>query len=407
MKKKKTNFIGSKVVWLLLITFVIVGGAVFLYLFTTPFITMNGPSSVEVTTKEGYEEPGAKASYFFHDISEHVQIDSNVNDKKVGTYTVTYSVDYLGKTAQETRKVSVVDREPPQLTLNEGMEITIRPGSSFQDPGAVAIDDSDGDVTDRITAKGFVDVYNKGTYEIEYTVADSYGNEATATRTVTVKGKPLREEQGVIFLTFDDGPSNTVTPEILEILEKNKVPATFFVIGYDHDPAKIELMKRALQDGCTIGIHGQSHDYSKIYKSVPAFMDNVTTLRDDLKEDLDYEAFVVRFPGGSSNTISEQYCKGIMTDLVRQVQKEGYMYSDWNVDSTDASANRVPAKTLIKSVKKGCRKDTFNVILMHDSDAKKTTAKALPEIIKWAKKEGYVFKAMTVDSPTVHHPVNN
>ena len=96
-----------------------------------------------------------------------------------------------------------------------------------------------------------------------------------------------------------------------------------------------------------------------------------------------------------------------MTDLVRQVQKEGYMYSDWNVDSTDASANRVPAKTLIKSVKKGCRKDTFNVILMHDSDAKKTTAKALPEIIKWAKKEGYVFKAMTVDSPTVHHPVNN
>ena len=148
-------------------------------------------------------------------------------------------------------------------------------------------------------------------------------------------------------------------------------------------------------------------DSAKIYKSVPAFMDNVNSLHDKLKKDLGYDAFVIRFPGGSSNTVSESYCKGIMTDLVKEVQKEGYMYTDWNVDSTDASGNNVDVDKLVNSVKKGCKKKRYNIVLMHDTDAKGTTAKALPKIIKWGKKKGYEFKAMTPYSPTVHHGVNN
>ena len=105
-----------------------------------------------------------------------------------------------------------------------------------------------------------------------------------------------------------------------------------------------------------------------------------------------------RFPGGSSNTVSKEYCKGIMTDLTKEVQIEGYKYVDWNVDSTDASGNNVPVKKLIKSVENNCDLEKSNVILMHDSDAKKTTAKALPKIIEWAQKEGYEFKAITMDA---------
>ena len=136
-------------------------------------------------------------------------------------------------------------------------------------------------------------------------------------------------------------------------------------------------------------------------------MENVTKLHDKLLEDLGYDAFAMRFPGGSSNTVSISYCKGIMTDLVKLVQKEGYMYNDWNVDSTDASANSIPAKRIIASVKAGCDPEKYNIILMHDSDAKETTAEALPAIIKWAKKEGYEFRAMTPNCPTYHHKVNN
>ena len=403
-KKKSTRF---KIITILIILLVLAGGAFAFYWYTTPQITLEGEKTMEVTMAEGYTEPGATAAFSFHDISEHIQIDSRVNDKKVGTYKVIYTVEYLEKTATAERTVSVIDKEPPEITLTDGEKVSIRPGEGFKDPGVFAFDDSDGDVSGQVESKGFVDPFNEGDYEVDYWVSDSYGNEAKATRTVTVEGEPVREVKGVIYLTFDDGPSTEVTGDILKTLEKYDVPATFFVIGYDGDQEKIKLMKRALKDGCTIGIHGTSHSYSKIYASPDDFMNNVTTLHDNLQEDLGIDTRIMRFPGGSSNTVSKDYCKGIMSELVKKVQKEGYMYSDWNVDSTDASGNNIPAKKLIKSVKANCDPENYNVILMHDSDAKKTTAEALPKIIEWAQKEGYEFKAMTLDGPSVHHKVNN
>lgn len=407
MKNGKKKSLKFKIILSMFLLLATAGGVFAFYMFTVPQITLEGESFMEVTMKDGYTEPGATASFSFHDISEHVKIDSQVNDKKVGEYTVTYTVDYLNKKAVKTRTVSVVDREPPEITLTKGAAVTIRPGTKFEDPGATAVDDSDGDVTAKIVSSGIVDRWHKGDYEIEYTVSDSYGNKATAVRTVTVEGEPAREVKGVIYLTFDDGPSEHVTPKILKTLEKYEVPATFFVIGYGDDPKKIKLMKRALKDGCTVAIHGMSHDYSKIYASEDAFMQNITSLHDALRKDLGIDSFLIRFPGGSSNTVSRRYKDGIMTALTKRVHKEGYLYSDWNVDSTDASGNNVPADRLVKNVKKYCSKDNCNIILMHDSDAKETTAKALPEIIEWGLEEGYKFKAMTPGSPTVHQHVNN
>ena len=403
-KKKSLRF---KIITIVIILLVLAGGAFAFYWYTNPQISLEGDKEMTVTMKDGYEEPGATASFSFHDITEHVKIDSQVNDGKVGTYKVIYTVEYLNKTATKERTVNVIDKEPPELTLTEGESISLHPGEKFEDPGIVAIDDSDGDISDKVASKGFVDTSCEGTYYVLYDVSDSYGNAAAATRTVTVEGEPVREEKGVIYLTFDDGPSTEVTASILDTLEKYEVPATFFVIDYGTDQEKINLMKRALKDGCTIAIHGYSHDYSKIYASAPAFMENVTKLHDKLKADLGYDARIIRFPGGSSNTVSEDYCKGIMTDLVKEVQIEGYKYVDWNVDSTDASGNNVSAKKLIKSVKKNCDLEKANVILMHDSNAKETTAKALPKIIKWAQEEGYEFKSLTMDSPAAHHKVNN
>lgn len=404
-QKKSRKWVKFLIVFLILL--VIAGGAFGLYMYTTPQISLQGDKVMEVTMKSGYEEPGATASFAFHDISSHIDIDSQVDDSCVGSYKVIYTVHYLEKTATAERTVNVVDKEPPEITLLKGDHLTVFASEIFEDPGVKAIDDSDGDVTWNVQAKGYVDMYNKGDYEIEYKVSDSYGNEATALRTVTVKGEPNKLKKGVIYLTFDDGPSKKVTKKILKTLEKYKVPATFFVIDYGKDPEKLALLQRALDDGCAIGVHGYSHDYSKIYDSTEAFMENVTKMHDKLLEDLGYDAFAMRFPGGSSNTVSISYCKGIMTDLVKLVQKEGYMYNDWNVDSTDASANSVPAKRIIASVKAGCDPEKYNIILMHDSDAKGTTAEALPAIIKWAKKEGYEFRAMTPACPTYHHKVNN
>lgn len=373
----------------------------------TPHIVLNGESEVEVTMKDGYSEPGAVAKFSFKDISSHIEIDSKVNDSKVGTYTVTYTVTYLGKTDSAVRTVNVVDKEPPEITLEGGDSISIRPGQKFSEPGYRAVDDSDGDVTSTVFRKGIVDVSNKGSYVLTYEATDSYGNHGAVTRKVKVEGEPVKQEKGTIYLTFDDGPSLSSTPEILDILKKYKIHGTFFIINYGDDKNKLAIVKRAIKEGNTVALHSYSHDYSRIYKSSDVFMDNLKQLHDKLKNDTGYEAFCMRFPGGSSNTISKNYCSGIMTELAGKVQEEGYLYNDWNVDSTDASGNNVPADRLIASVKKECSKNTFNVVLMHDTDAKATTVKALPEIIEWGLEEGYSFKAITKDSPTFHHQINN
>ncbi|MDD6190228.1 MAG: polysaccharide deacetylase family protein [Firmicutes bacterium] len=373
----------------------------------TPHIVLNGESEVEVTMKDGYSEPGAVAKFSFKDISSHIEIDSKVNDSKVGTYTVTYTVTYLGKTDSAVRTVNVVDKEPPEITLEGGDSISIRPGQKFSEPGYRAVDDSDGDVTSTVFRKGIVDVSNKGSYVLTYEATDSYGNHGAVTRKVKVEGEPVKQEKGTIYLTFDDGPSLSSTPEILDILKKYKIHGTFFIINYGDDKNKLAIVKRAIKEGNTVALHSYSHDYSRIYKSSDVFMDNLKQLHDKLKNDTGYEAFCMRFPGGSSNTISKNYCSGIMTELAGKVQEEGYLYNDWNVDSTDASGNNVPADRLIASVKKECSKNTFNVVLMHDTDAKATTVKALPEIIEWGLEEGYSFKAITKDSPTFHHRINN
>ena len=378
-----------------------------IYYIKEPVITLKGKESMEASLKEGYHEPGYEAEYWFIDITDRVEVDTDLDEKKAGEYSVNYSVCFLNKTATATRTVIMTDKEPPVITLNGGDTIKVLTNSSFEDPGYSAQDDSDGDVTASVKTKGIVDTYNPGTYTISYSVADSYGNEATKVRNVIVEGEPEVKPQKVIYLTFDDGPGRTVTPEILRILKEYNVPATFFVIGYEQNEENINLLKEMIAQGHTIGIHGYSHDYGEIYKTVPGFMDNVSKLDENIRRDLDYEPFIIRFPGGSSNTVSKDSCEGIMSKLVTAVQEEGYYYTDWNVDSSDASGNGISAEQIIASVKKGCKKNRYNIVLMHDSDAKKTTAEALPEIIEWALKEGYTFAAMEKGGPTVHQRVNN
>ena len=372
-----------------------------------PEIILTGDKTVTVTIKDGYQEPGYKARFLAQDITPLVKVDSNVNGKKVGEYFVNYSVNFLNKTADATRVVKVVDKEPPVITLCGGDSITVKTNGRYDEPGYKAMDDTDGDISKSVTTKGIVDTYHPGKYTISYSASDSFGNTATAKRIVTVEGEPSEKTEKKIYLTFDDGPGEAVTPRILDILKKYNIPATFFIIDYGQNEKKIKLLKSAIAQGHTIGIHGYSHDYEKIYKSSAAFMENIGKLEKKIKKDLNYKPFIMRFPGGSSNTVSKDCCKGIMSDLVNTVQEEGFYYTDWNVDSSDASASNISADQIIYSVKTGCENNRCSIVLMHDSDSKKTTADALPAVIEWAKKEGYTFAAMGKGGPTVHHTVNN
>lgn len=214
------------------------------------------------------------------------------------------------------------------------------------------------------------------------------------------------EPVGTIYLTFDDGPSLSITPQILDILKNNNIPATFFIIDYEYGSKREELVVRAFNEGHTIALHGTSHTYSEIYTSLDALVENFETLQEKVYTSTGYRSYIIRFPGGSSNTVSKNYCTGIMTDAVEYFSTTDFVYFDWNVDSQDAGG-AYSMEEIYENVTSSIKKGRNNVVLMHDSGSKKYTVEALQSIIDWALAEGYEFKAITQDTPQVTHRISN
>ena len=221
--------------------------------------------------------------------------------------------------------------------------------------------------------------------------------------TKAASGKIKEEEVKKVALTFDDGPSD-ITPEVLDILQENEIKATFFIVDYsEEDKSKIQ---RIIDEGHTLGLHGLSHDYAKIYSSVDAITENFIGLQKKILNDFDYNAIYIRFPGGASNTISKKYCDGVMTAATSKVEQEGFTYYDWNVDVNDAGSARTANKVYDNFVA-GIVPQRENVVLMHDGYGHQPTADALQKIIDYAKENGYVFSEITEDTIPVQHGVNN
>lgn len=218
----------------------------------------------------------------------------------------------------------------------------------------------------------------------------------------------LVEEQneyvGTICLTFDDGPSLEITNQILDILQEKNVKATFFILDYDDE--KLNIINREIEDGHTVGLHGYSHDYSTIYSSLDAITNNFVALQEKLYADTGYYSNFIRFPGGSSNTVSKNYCTGIMTEATQTVTEMGFIYFDWNVDSQDAGGAK-SAEEVYNNVTSTLVEGRTNVVLMHDASNKIYTLEALSSIIDYGLEHGFEFKAISLDTKVVHHNVNN
>ena len=116
---------------------------------------------------------------------------------------------------------------------------------------------------------------------------------------------------------------------------------------------------------------------------------------------------IVRFPGGSSNTISRNFSSGIMSYLTKEVLKRGYVYFDWNIDANDAGSDVNNSTNIYYNVVNNLSHNKTNIVLMHDSSGHTATVSALRDIIKFGKEHGYSFKAITDDTPVVIHNVNN
>lgn len=318
-----------------------------------------------------------------------------------GTFDVTViATDTSGnETSADTTLTLVKDTKAPEL---EGIDnVEVMQGQSYDfNSGVTVKDDYDPDPHYTVNSSQ-VNFSVPGQYEVTYTTEDRSGNKNTFTRKVTVK-EDKNAGRKIVYLTFDDGPSDN-TARILDILKKYNAKATFFVTG--NNQGKNQLLNSILQQGSAIGLHTYTHDYAKVYSSVDSYFDDLQKISDMVKSVTGTESHIIRFPGGSSNTISSKYSPGLMTKLTKMVQDKGYQYFDWNCDSEDASGNHIPADRLIRSATSG-KADHLN-ILMHDTDAKDTTVQALPSIIEYYRDKGYSFEPLTTDSMPVHHKVNN
>lgn len=202
--------------------------------------------------------------------------------------------------------------------------------------------------------------------------------------------QPLPEKW--VCLTFDDGPSKNTRP-ILEILDKEQVPATFFVCAQDANEKYLPLVADIAAAGHQIALHSATHQYSKIYASTDAFWQDIRTLRQALEPYVDVAAIDwLRFPGGSTNTVSHRYGgNGIMKALKAQAEDKGYHWIDWNVCAEDATASHPDAAQILRNIRRDADGQDTCVVLLHDTKATGQTVKALPDMIAYFREQGYNF----------------
>ncbi len=323
----------------------------------------------------------------------------NLNIKKLGKYEITYTY----KKRDYTTTIQVVDTQKPVFKGIDDLTVSLNTTPDLK-AGVKVSDNSLENIQYKIDQQK-LDTSKEGTYEVLYKAKDSSGNKTTVKRKIYVVkkiGSNKQSNEKVVYLTFDDGPSAN-TQKIMDILAKYDAKATFFVTGRNQDYNY--LIKDAYQAGHTIALHTYSHEYSTVYASVDAYFDDLNKVGQMVKKEIGFVPHYIRFPGGSSNTISRRYCQGIMSTLTKKVIEQGYQYYDWNGDSTDASGNHVAVAKLIRN---GTLCHDNNVmILCHDTQAKDTTVQALPSIIEHYKNLGYTFKGIDDATYAPHQSVNN
>ena len=192
-----------------------------------------------------------------------------------------------------------------------------------------------------------------------------------------------------VFLTFDDGPSKSVTIPILDILKQNNVKATFFVLGSNAERYP-EIVKRAYQEGHYIANHSFTHVYSNIYSSPQAVLDEYNRTVIDIKiaiGDQTYNSRVFRFPGGTSGG---KYAN-IKAEAVNLLNQNNVAHLDWNALTADA-AGLDNVNDMMNYVETTMGNKNSVVILMHDIGTKKSTYELLPQLIQALKEKGYVFE---------------
>ena len=198
--------------------------------------------------------------------------------------------------------------------------------------------------------------------------------------------------ESTVYLTFDDGPDDKVTPQILDILKQEGVKATFYVCGnmVDTYPG---VLKRIFEEGHAIGNHSYNHNYDDLYYSPWNFMEQIIKTDIAIRNVIGVRPFIIRAPGGAGGMFTQSFYT-MVTDC-------GYVEHDWNALTEDATPSRPNASTQVSNVLRnlGDNPPRSVIVLMHSNSDKTETVKALPELIHILRDWGYKFGVVTPMTP--------
>ena len=192
----------------------------------------------------------------------------------------------------------------------------------------------------------------------------------------------LPENEKRVAISFDAAWGNEDTQQLIDILAKHNVKATFFVVGRQI-AGREKILLREAGEGHAIGIHTYTHEYNKIYASADALRKDIDLCSKAIRSVLpDFNTDLYRFPGGSYN---------VKKELVQVVEKAGYRHYDWNCSAEDAVSPNTPASVLYQNVLDSAGSKNEVILLMHDGVGYKETIKCLPSVIKHFREKGFAF----------------
>lgn len=248
---------------------------------------------------------------------------------------------------------------------------------------------TENETSSKVTGKS-----HNGTAKISYKAA-----EIKEMMTGSYKG-----DKKIAFLTFDDGPNTSITPQVLDTLKEKNVKATFFVVGKFINETSGEVLKRIYNEGHAVATHSYTHDYQTLYPGRKANADTLVKEQKKTMEKIrtylgkDFNTGAFRYPGGHMSWNQDSLKKAD-----KALRDAGAEWIDWNTMNGDAQpkkvgANDIARPTNVNEVIKNFDKsrtyiphDKVIVVLMHDAQGKDLTAKALPDLIDHIKSEGYEF----------------
>lgn len=387
-----------------------------------PTITLKGDSTYYVDLNSEYIEPGYVAyDVEQQDITDQVIVRGMVNPKQFGIYVLKYEVrDKSGNEAVVKRKVIVKDRELPTLTLKGYEAVTIYTDETYEEPGFVATDNLDGDLTNHVIVKDNIE-QKPGVYQVKYQVTDSSGNTVKKTRDVYVishlnykeeyeeeenqtkgwwsdnklnhkrplggnygesldeyKAYYLGEDKKVIYLTFDEGSNETYLKEIVDVLNKNQVKATFFLCQ-NYMASHASLIRDMVSQGHSIGNHTHRH------KSMPSLATR-ETIDEYVKEIKDVENLYQTITGQKMDKIYREPKGEWSKRSLKIVSDLGYSTYFWSADHYDFGDDVSKEETLERLLK---RYHNGAIYLLHPKN--KGNYEALEDFIKTMKEKGYQF----------------